>query len=111
MSLNENLHRGQTVKLLEGTTGFIKGPITNFGFLMWEIQLDNGKIQTEAIYRFDVIEEPPTNPPELDAYDELLSLFQIRVITKLPNSEQSYKGKVKTHNYINIQNQSTTGKL
>ena len=36
---------------------------------------------------------------------------QIRVITKLPNSEQSYKGKVKTHNYINRQNQSTTGKL
>jgi hypothetical protein len=35
----------------------------------------------------------------------------IRVITKLPNSEQSYKGKVKTHNYINSQNQSTTGKL
>jgi hypothetical protein len=30
----------------------------------------------------------------------------IRVITKLPNSEQSYKGKVKTHNYINRQNQS-----
>ena len=38
-------------------------------------------------------------------------LGQIRVITKLPNSEQSYKGKVKTHNYINRQNQSTTGKL
>jgi hypothetical protein len=34
-----------------------------------------------------------------------------RLITKLPNSEQSYKGKVKTHNYINRQNQSTTGKL
>ena len=34
-----------------------------------------------------------------------------KVITKLPNSEQSYKGKVKTHNYINRQNQSTTGKL
>jgi hypothetical protein len=31
----------------------------------------------------------------------------IKVITKLPNSEQSYKGKVKTHNYINRQNQST----
>jgi hypothetical protein len=30
-------------------------------------------------------------------------------ITEL--SEQSYKGKVKTHNYINRQNQSTTGKL
>ena len=36
---------------------------------------------------------------------------QIKVITKLPNSEQSYKGKDKTHNYINRQNQSTTGKL
>ena len=35
----------------------------------------------------------------------------IKVITKLPNSKQSYKGKVKTHNYINRQNQSTTGKL
>jgi hypothetical protein len=31
----------------------------------------------------------------------------IRVITKLPKFEQSYKGKVKTHNYINKQNQST----
>jgi hypothetical protein len=43
----------------------------------------------------------------------LFLLFQrtIRVITKLPNSEQSYKGKVKTHKYINRQNQSTTGKL
>ena len=41
--------------------------------------------------------------------DKCLGL--IRVITKLPNSEQSYKGKVKTHKYINRQNQSTTGKL
>jgi len=31
--------------------------------------------------------------------------------SKLPNSEQSNKGKVKTHKYINRQNQSTTGKL
>jgi hypothetical protein len=37
--------------------------------------------------------------------------MDIRVRTKLPNSEQSYKGKVKTHKYINRQNQSTTGKL
>jgi hypothetical protein len=35
----------------------------------------------------------------------------IRVITKLPNAEQSYKGKVKTHKNINRQNQLTTGKL
>ena len=32
-------------------------------------------------------------------------VYRIRVITKLP---KSYKGKVKTHNYINRQNQSTT---
>jgi hypothetical protein len=38
-----------------------------------------------------------------------LMLYKIRVITKLPNSEQSYKGKVKTPKYINRQNQSTTG--
>ena len=42
---------------------------------------------------------------------DAVPLYQIKVITKLPNSEQSYKGKVKTHNYINRQNQSTTGKL
>jgi cadmium resistance protein CadD (predicted permease) len=37
--------------------------------------------------------------------------IRVHVITKLPNSEQSYKAKVKTHKYINRQNQSTTGKL
>jgi hypothetical protein len=36
-----------------------------------------------------------------------VSQSEIRVITQLPNSEQSYKGKDKTHNYINRQNQST----
>ena len=35
----------------------------------------------------------------------------IRVITKLPNSEQTYKGKVKTHMYINRQNQSSDKKI
>ena len=30
---------------------------------------------------------------------------------KITDSEQSYKGKVKTHKYINRQNQSTTGKV
>ena len=33
------------------------------------------------------------------------------VITKLPNTEQSSKGKSKTHKSTNRQNQSTTGKL
>jgi hypothetical protein len=36
-----------------------------------------------------------------------LKSLLIRVITKLPNTEQSYKA----HKYINRQNQSTTGKL
>jgi hypothetical protein len=35
----------------------------------------------------------------------------IRVIKKLPNTEQSSKGKSKTHKSTNRQNQSTTGKL
>jgi hypothetical protein len=43
------------------------------------------------------------------AYSYVKQIFTIRVLTKLPNSEQSYKGKVKTHKYINRQNQSTTG--
>ena len=41
----------------------------------------------------------------------LSALYLNKVITKLPNSEQSYKGKVKTHKYIYRQNQSSTGKL
>ena len=45
---------------------------------------------------------------ESDSFKFLSKLcMKIRVITKLPNSEQSYKGKVKTHKYINRQNQST----
>ena len=43
--------------------------------------------------------------------EKIETKIEIKVITKLPNSEQSYKGKVQTHNYINRQNQSTTGKL
>jgi hypothetical protein len=43
--------------------------------------------------------------------DSTKKFTEIRVIAKLPNSEQSYKGKVETHKYINRQNQSTTGKL
>jgi len=37
--------------------------------------------------------------------------LRIRVITKLPNTEQSSKGKGNTHKSKNRQNQSTTGKL
>jgi hypothetical protein len=48
---------------------------------------------------------------EVELINETIFIMLIRVIAKLPNSEQSYKGKVKTHKYINRQNQSTTGKL
>jgi hypothetical protein len=37
--------------------------------------------------------------------------ISIRVITQLPNSEQSSEGKVKTRKYLNRQNQSTIRKL
>ena len=47
---------------------------------------------------------------DLNMYTFWYTIYK-KVITKLPNSEQSYKGKVQTHNYINRQNQSTTGKL
>jgi len=46
----------------------------------------------EKIYTFNSLNE--------SKYKTLLWLLNIRVKTKLPNSEQSYKGKVKTHNKI-----------
>ena len=41
-----------------------------------------------------------------------LKRFWIRVITKLPNTEQSYKGKGKTHKSLNTKsvNKRKTGK-
>jgi hypothetical protein len=45
------------------------------------------------------------------SYSEMYKDKEVKNIFKLPNCEQSYKGKVKTHNYINRQNQSTIGKL
>ena len=41
-----------------------------------------------------------SQPPMEEHVGNYLSAT-IKVITKFPNSEQSYKGKVKTHNYIN----------
>ena len=40
---------------------------------------------------------------EVELINENIFIMLIRVIAKLPNSEQSYKGKVKTHKYINRQ--------
>ena len=54
---------------------------------------------------------PPTHPSHRGRLELIVFHIYIRVITKLPNSEQSSKGKVKTHKYINRQNQSTTANL
>jgi hypothetical protein len=54
-----------------------------------------------------VNDRPRSGRPRLTfPREDRLLTRRTRVITKLPNSEQSYKGKVKTHNYINRQNQS-----
>jgi hypothetical protein len=71
-------------------------------------------IWSQASYRYSISCEAFLDPSDsyflfadfIDFYTHL-----IRVITKLPNSVQSYKGKVKTRKYINRHNQSTTGKL
>jgi hypothetical protein len=44
-------------------------------------------------------------------YWHMCIIYTIRVITKLTNTEQSSKGKGKTHKSTNRQNHSTTGKL
>jgi hypothetical protein len=63
----------------------------------------NGNFSFIRLYINNIVCTTSSNVPRLPSV-----IIEIRVITKLPNSEQSYKGKVKTHNYINKQNQSTT---
>ena len=85
MSLNEVLERGQRVRLLSGEKGITIGKNENFEFPLWEIKLENGKILTEARYRFDVLTEPevsndPGNsdsPPTVP--EELMHLFQSEI--------------------------------
>lgn len=83
MSLNEVLQRGKRVRLLSGEEGVILAENENFGFPLWEIKLNDGKIITEARYRFDVLIDPhevpkepviPSSPPAVT--EELLQLFQ-----------------------------------
>ena len=47
----------------------------------------------------------------LKLYDQSFTRYLNKGNNNITELEQSYKGKVKTHNYINRQNQSTTGKL
>jgi hypothetical protein len=62
---------------------------------------------------FEVRGEHPKNRNKYRYHiiKRIIGLLCIQWFTKLPNFEQSYKGKVKTHKCINRQNQSTTGKL
>ena len=69
--------------------------------MKWLVKFNPDKTESMIVSRKS---NRPLHPP-------LMMDNKIRVITKLLNSEQFYKGKVKTHNYINRQNQSTTGKL
>ena len=65
--------------------GITIGKNENFEFPLWEIKLENGKILTEARYRFDVLTEPevsndPGNsdsPPTVP--EELMHLFQSEI--------------------------------
>ena len=80
------------------------------------IQVDASEFDAEVeVEEIDEIyvsdEEPPADTSSVEIISLSLITIRNKVITKLPNSEQSYKGKVKTHNYINRQNQLTTGKL
>jgi hypothetical protein len=52
---------GQRVRLLSGEKGITIGKNENFEFPLWEIKLENGKILTEARYRFDVLTELQRN--------------------------------------------------
>ena len=68
-------------------------------------------IWSQASYRYTILWVAFLDPSDsYFLFADLVGFYPhwIRVITKLPNSEQSYKGKVKTHNYINRQNQWTT---
>ena len=60
---------------------------------------------TTALYVLLPFTDPMVFPSISGGINKYLLIFWIRIITKLPNTEQSSKGKVKT------QNQSTTGKL
>ena len=95
--------------------------IKNIEFIAAKIQLSKQKPliigsyyrppnKTDDIYINKTVEEFSSLCNNNKSVTFGLEATSIRVITKLPNSEQSYKGKVKTHNYINRQNQSTTGK-
>jgi len=73
--------------------------------MYFNTQTDRMLTHHKAITKPSPRTQQRTNPQYNKRFSNTMII--IRVITKLPNSEQSYKGKIKTHNYINRQNQST----
>ena len=85
--------------------------ITNTDLLPQRYHFLLGMVKDLSLFPFDNDMKAHFGTKLCIYHEKTVSVYQIRVITKLPNSEQSYKGKVTTHNYINRQNKSTTGKL
>ena len=77
------MEKGQRVRLLSGEKGITIGKNENFEFPLWEIKLENGKILTEARYRFDVLTEVSNDPGNSDSPptvpEELMNLFQSEI--------------------------------
>jgi hypothetical protein len=60
--MDEEIRKRDRVRLCDGTKGVIIGKILNFGFPLYEIRLQTGKIVTEATYRFDIVESNHESP-------------------------------------------------
>jgi len=60
--MDEEIRKGDRVRRCEGTKGVIIGKILNFGFPLYEIRLQTGKIVTEARYRFDSVQSNHESP-------------------------------------------------
>ena len=100
-----------TPRAIVGTEGIIKVLLPEYQVYQCFIILNNCAIQNSKLQVLFWWISSLLYQCFLKLIHLYVCVFEVKVITTLPNSEQSYKGKVKTHNYINRQNQSTTGKL
>jgi hypothetical protein len=89
MSLNEVLERGQRVRLLSGEKRIIIGKNETLSSHYGKSKLENGKILTEARYRFDVLTEPEVSndPGNYDSHPTAPE----RSLTLCPLSKTSFR--------------------